>query len=204
MPKTASSILKPIECDVCKEHFTSKQYLRTHMFWKHPAPSSHGGQHEIEIITEHDEEKPSAKSVAVVLTDSETEVTEEVTEEDRRGRSSVRRGSCKRRSYTLDFKVKTLRLLDRRSMTKNLKNKWEKVASMRGISNKSLVVKWNKDRKKRLDVYLTTQSRKELGISRLQGNEETFHQKRRSKKSFHLLPRLLLLNLSREGRRDLR
>ena len=152
MPKTASSILKPIECDVCKENFTSKQYLGTHMFWKHPAPSrSHDRQHEMEIITTgHDEGKPAAKSMAVVLTDSETEVAEEVTEEESRGRSSVRRGSCKRRSYTLDFKVKTLRLLDRLSVTKNMKNKWEKVASMRGISSKSLVVKWNKDRKKLL------------------------------------------------------
>ena len=47
------------------------------------------------------------------------------------------------KSYTIDFKIKTLDLLD---TMKELKTKklWEKVAERRGMS-KSLVVKYNKD-----------------------------------------------------------
>ena len=57
----------------------------------------------------------SGKSVEVLSTDSKIGVTEEVIEKEGRGCPSLRRGSCMRRSYTLDFKVKTLQLLERLS-----------------------------------------------------------------------------------------
>ena len=56
------------------------------------------------------------------------------------------RGSSHRKSYTVEFKAKTLERLDLFSELK-VKKKWEKVAAERGVS-KSLVVKWNKDRNK--------------------------------------------------------
>ena len=55
------------------------------------------------------------------------------------------KGSVKRKSYTLDFKLKTLGLLDKLTEA-GVKDKWRKVAAMKGISNRSLVIKWNKDR----------------------------------------------------------
>ena len=51
-----------------------------------------------------------------------------------------RKGSRRRKSYTVEFKAKTLERLDLK-----VKKKWEKVAVERGVS-KSLVVKWNKNR----------------------------------------------------------
>ena len=64
-----------------------------------------------------------------------------------------RRGCSKRKSYTVDFKLKTLKLLDSLSELKT-KKKWEKVAEKQGI-NKSLVVKWNKNREKlQLEIKL--------------------------------------------------
>ena len=38
MPKTALINAKPVICEVCRENFTSKQYLDTHIFWNHPTP----------------------------------------------------------------------------------------------------------------------------------------------------------------------
>ena len=49
------------------------------------------------------------------------------------------RGSSQRKSYTVEFKTKTLEHLDRFSELK-VKKKWEKVAEERRVS-KSLVVK---------------------------------------------------------------
>eukprot|EP00795_Rhopilema_esculentum_P001938 gene1938-16446_t len=62
--------------------------------------------------------------------------------------------SSERKSYTLDFKWKTIELLDQ--MTQNqMKNKWQKVLNFMGIPNKCLVVKWNKKRLKIKDEINT-------------------------------------------------
>ena len=61
-------------------------------------------------------------------------------------KTDKRQGCNRRKSYTVDFKIKTLQLLDSLSELKT-KKKWEKVAEKQGIS-KSLVVKWNKNRAK--------------------------------------------------------
>ena len=57
-----------------------------------------------------------------------------------------RHGQSKRKSYTVEFKVKTLELPDKYTELK-IRNKWVKVAEKRGVS-KCLVVKWNKNRDK--------------------------------------------------------
>ena len=44
-----------------------------------------------------------------------------------------------RKSYTLDFKWKTVKLLDQTTQ-KQVKNKWHKVANFMGIPNKCLVI----------------------------------------------------------------
>ncbi len=59
-------------------------------------------------------------------------------------KTDKRRGSCRRKYYTVDFKVNTLQLLDALSELKT-KKKWEKVAEEQGIS-RSLAVKWNKNK----------------------------------------------------------
>ena len=60
---------------------------------------------------------------------------------------SSRRGQNQRKSYTIEFKVQTLKLLDALTERK-IKNKWQKCALERGIPNKSMVIKWNKERSK--------------------------------------------------------
>jgi hypothetical protein len=92
-----------------------------------------------------------------------------------------RRGADQRKSYTMDFKIKTLDLLD---VMKELKTKklWEKVAERRGIS-KSLVVKWNKDRidirgqlalnktKKNKGAARSTRQRRQLVSGKVKGEK---------------------------------
>ena len=59
-------------------------------------------------------------------------------------RSNNRRGSNKRKSYTVDFIKKTLDLLD---SLKSSTNKYKTVAKQQGV-NRSLVPKWEKNRSK--------------------------------------------------------
>ena len=72
------------------------------------------------------------------------------------------KGSVKRKSYTLDFKLKTLGLLDKLAEA-GVKNKWGKVAAMKGISNRSLVIKWNKDRSKIMNEPKVNKAKKGEG-----------------------------------------
>ena len=55
-------------------------------------------------------------------------------------------GACQRKSYMLEFKMRTLHPLDSLTRSK-ITDRWNKVAASKGVS-KSMVVKWNKDRKK--------------------------------------------------------
>ena len=50
-------------------------------------------------------------------------------------------------SYTIDFKLQTLKLLDKGSQIVNVKDKWQKVADERDVAKRSTVVKWNRQRK---------------------------------------------------------
>ena len=59
-----------------------------------------------------------------------------------------RRGQSQRKSYTVEFQLKTLELLDSLRDLK-FKNCWNKETQERGVS-KSLVVKWNMSRKKNI------------------------------------------------------
>ena len=62
-------------------------------------------------------------------------------------RKHKRRGSEHRRSYTIEFKMQTIKVLDSLKETRT-KNKWRKVAEMRGIPNKSIVCKVEQGQKK--------------------------------------------------------
>lgn len=90
------------------------------------------------------------------LNDVDVEDTrkQEVTKPDNR------KGSSSRKSYTIEFKAKTLERLDLFSELK-VKKKWEKVAEERGVS-KSLIVKWNKNRDK-IKAEYSHNKRKETG-----------------------------------------
>ena len=82
----------------------------------------------------------------LVLDDVDVEDTrkQEVTINDNR------KGSSSRKSYTIEFKAKTLESLDLFSELKvkkkweKVKKKWEKIAEERGVG-KSLIVKWRKN-----------------------------------------------------------
>ena len=73
-----------------------------------------------------------------------------------------RRGSSKRKSYTVEFKKQTLHLLDSLA---NSKNKWKKVADEKQVS-KCLVVKWNKARESILPEISKNKHKRNAGSAR--------------------------------------
>lgn len=163
LPKTVLSHEKATKCEFCNDLFSGKKYLDTHMRFKHPSDyqsKSQGIQGSCTVIN---------SSIGVDDSDSQTaqqqscEKTRETCSVTGENSNSRRRGANQRKSYTIDFKLKTLDLLDTMKELKS-KNVWKKVAERRGIS-KSLVVKWNRDRSKIQDQLNLNKNKKNKGTT---------------------------------------
>lgn len=142
LPKSVKLPNKPIECEICKESFAAKKYLDSHVRWKHGSDLLNIKSKPVITSSYTESGKVSNNECTLVLDDPSVVDTREHEVE----KPENRRGSSQRRSYTVEFKAKTLERLDFFSELK-VKKKWEKVAQEQGVS-KSLVVKWNNIRDK--------------------------------------------------------
>lgn len=157
---------KPEKYEICHNSFAEEKYLATHVRLKHPdqLPKSKLSQNSSSSKTSNSANQATDQKDV----DEETiETTCDLTEiEDRESgiKTNNRRRANQRKSYTMDFKIKTLDLLD---TMKELKTKklWEKVAGRRGVS-KSLVVKWNKDRGKLRSQLALNKTKRNKGTAR--------------------------------------
>ena len=202
IPSTIQSNTKPVKCDVCNEDFKSKQYLDQHVFSKYrhstrPVLGAESSDEPIDIHASfqnvHDNKENECESSDV----TESECVEEEGDKimafpfspglGRKSKLKVKHcgGSRKRRSYTLDFKVKILHLLDKLTVTKNIKNKLEKAASMMGLPNKCLVIKWNKDREKILGVLSNNRVERGTGNFEAAKQRQQLPSKKVSENVFH-------------------
>lgn len=130
-----------VQCSCCGKAFNGQQYLDSHMKFKHPsstAENSHEGQ-------QHRDISPNQKEADVpcsVLDDSPPEAPYDPIIVNEESLGKKRRGSEKRKSYTVEFKKKTLDFLD--SLTSS-KNKYKIVSREKGV-HRTLVQKWDKNR----------------------------------------------------------
>ena len=74
-------------------------------------------------------------------------------------KTTRRRGNKKRNSYTIEFKVQTLKVLDRFTEN-NIKGKFKKVVEKKGLPNKPLIIKWNKQREQLFNEMELNKGRK--------------------------------------------
>ena len=107
------------QCEICNEKFKSKQYLDIQIVWKHNrSHKAEESKRELEIDTglqkldqdlqqNWDCNGPSKE--AAVRETTKSQITVNVGE----NKKTNRKGSVKRKSCTLDFKLKTLGLLDK-------------------------------------------------------------------------------------------
>ena len=157
---------KSLKCNICEKSFTGEQYLNIHVRLKHEIQSAAAAGNTHRSLSQG----PSG----VLQTDSLENLDNRQSESDKEfninGQSGQgqrpqqqekRRGSAKRNSYTLDFKIKTLNRLDQ-IKTKGKVGKFLAVAKERGVS-KSLVIKWNKERDRLQEQLVLNKYRKNTG-----------------------------------------
>ena len=99
-----------VQCSCCGKAFNGQQYLDSHMKFKHPsstAENSHEGQQHRDISANQNE----ADVPCSVLDDNPPEAPNDPIIVNEESLGKKRRGSEKRKSYTVDFKKKTLHFL---------------------------------------------------------------------------------------------
>ena len=154
LPRSVKLPSKPVRCDICQESFSAKKYLETHVRFKH-----NRSENSINLFNLGNDVTECAQVQEREETSKETAHSDSMTKPIFRkpqaaaiDKTEKRRGCNRRKSYTVDFKLKTVQLLQNLGEL-NTKKKWEKVAEMQGIS-KSLVVKWHKSKEKLVKFYV--------------------------------------------------
>ena len=141
---------KSRSCPVCEEKFTARKYLVAHIIFKHP------GTELLDENTESNKENSSKRNTNLVRNLAQSNGNTNSRPMDSvmginapRPRESTKRkntrGSAIRKSYTLNFKINTLKLLDEVESQKDIKPKTNYVAKKKRIY-KSLVVKWKSNK----------------------------------------------------------
>lgn len=172
---------KPVKCEICQDSFAEDKYLATHVRFKHPEHLSTSKLSQSCSLSKTSYKCVNQATDQQVVDEGSLETTYDLTElEERESGIKInnRRGANQRKSYTIDFKIKTLDLLD---TTKEL---WERVAERRGIS-KSLVVKWNKDRVKIRSQLALNKTKKNKGAARSTRQRRQLVCQKLKAKSFH-------------------
>ena len=128
LPKAVKLKYDSVRCSICSQSFFGKQYLDQHMRFKHPSECN-GQESTDQSITLQSSSSPS----------NDVQEIEERQDDSLRTANKIpkrRRGSATHKSYTVEFKKKTLDLLDSLS---NSRNKWKKVAEVKQISKRLVI-----------------------------------------------------------------
>ena len=157
--------LVDIKCKHCDSSFKGQQYLDGHVRFKHP-----------NIAAQNPNSNSSeSTSTSTILVNNNTPILTEspnfenvprestcVAQGKVQSRSNNRKGRDTRKSYTVEFKKKTLDLLD---SLKSSTKKYNIVAKQQGV-NRSLVFKWEKNRSKIFTELSLNKKKQNTGGSR--------------------------------------
>lgn len=157
--------LVDIKCKHCDRSFKGQQYLDGHVRFKHP-----------NIAAQNPNSNSSeSTSTSTILVNNNTPILTEspnfenvprestcVAQGKVQSRSNNRKGRDTRKSYTVEFKKKTLDLLD---SLKSSTKKYNIVAKQQGV-NRSLVFKWEKNRSKIFTELSLNKKKQNTGGSR--------------------------------------
>ena len=157
--------LVDIKCKHCDRSFKGQQYLDGHVRFKHP-----------NIAAQNPNSNSSeSTSTSTILVNNNTPILTEspnfenvprestcVAQGKVQSRSNNRKGRDTRKSYTVEFKKKTLDLLD---SLKSSTKKYNIVAKQQGV-NRSLVFKWEKNRSKIFTELSLNKKKQNTGASR--------------------------------------
>lgn len=161
LPKAVQKQTYDFKCGICSQIFFRRQHLEMHIKFKHPAKADLQNGHSVGQ-SGSSAASTSHNSFVDLCLQGNSQPEERITLDKQKKGTENRRGSSKRKSYTVEFKKQTLDLLDSLA---NSKNKWKKVADEKQVSN-CLVVKWNKARESILAEISKNKHKRNAGSAR--------------------------------------
>ncbi|XP_014675269.1 PREDICTED: jerky protein homolog-like [Priapulus caudatus] len=182
LPKSIELPKKHVKCEICNGLFTAEKYLRTHVRFKHNSNLFNLGK-DSSFCNNHVDSglSKSTELHAKKATSKEGEETnDEITIETKRNpqKPDNRRGRNQRKSYKVEFKVKTIELLDSLKGTKT-KKKWQK---------------WNKNRDKlRAELDLNKRKKNAGGVKAARQRRKLVHEKAQKSEKYPLAAQRLMV-----------
>ena len=122
LPKAVQLQTYDFMCGICSQMFFRRQHLEMHIKFKHPAKADLQNGHSVGQ-SGSSAASTSNNSFVDLCLQGNSQPEERTTLDKQKKGTENRRGSSKRKSYTVEFKKKTLDLLDSLA---NSKNKWKK------------------------------------------------------------------------------
>ena len=161
-----------IECSICKQRFTASKYLKQHWIFKHPKLDFPAEESSLSDLSKLNPGRPVCDDVLNSTPDHDASFIILQTSPDSSKKDRGRCGQRNRKTYTLDFKLKAIQMVEQ-AMTRAFKKKApiSYVASKLGV-NKALVSKWYKGRI-RLGNYRDTNVGSSKTPCRIRRNIET-------------------------------
>ena len=139
------------ECTICKQTFSASKYLKQHWIFKHPKLNFPEVENSSSDLSKLNPVRPVCDDVVNSVPDQDASIillqASPVSSKKDRGRCGQRH----RKTYTLDFKLKAIKMVEQ-AMTRTFKKKapMNFVASELGV-NKALISKWYKERIRLID-----------------------------------------------------
>ena len=188
LPKAVQKQTYDFKCGICSQIFFRRQHLEMHIKFKHPAKADLQNGHSVGQ-SGSSAASTSHNSFVDLCLQGNSQPEERITLDKQKKGTENRRGSSKRKSYTVEFKKQTLDLLDSLA---NSKNKWKKVADEKQVS-KCLVVKWNKARESILAEISKNKHKRNAGSAREAGRRRQMVGKKAQKSEKYPLAANLLI-----------
>ena len=139
-------LLKQVDCTICKQRFTASKYLKQHWIFKHPKLDFPEEENPVSDLSKLNPRRPGCDDVFNSTPDHDVSIIIPQTSSDSSKTGRGRCGQRNRKTYTLDFKLKAIQMVEQ-AMASAFKKKApiNYVASKLGV-NKALVSKWYKGR----------------------------------------------------------
>ena len=151
-----------VKCVVCSQGFTAMKYLRQHWLFKHAESDFTLQEEALPLSLKPDQTKKGANDVSRA---QPANVPAAVTPQPKAPNAVEKKGRIgakTRKTYTIDFKLKAIKLVkEAKKRISKKKNPIQYVANKMKV-NKSLISKWCKNTNKKLSEY----REKNIGSSR--------------------------------------
>ena len=104
--------LQQVDCTICKQRFTASKYLKQHWIFKHPMLDFPEEESSVSDLSKLNPRRPVCDDVFSSTPDHDASIIIPQTSRDSSKKDRGRGGQRNRKTYTLDFKLKAIQMVE--------------------------------------------------------------------------------------------